>query len=121
MNWEFQLSGWFQTLPDGGFRQAARIGDWKAVRYGVDSPIELYDLSEDISESHDLSDEHPEIVRKAITTCSKLPAPKRPAFHMVASFSTICRKIAIKPTQPNRLNDPRCGLGAKPLHQVAEP
>ena len=65
LNWEFQLSGWFQTLPDGGFRQAARIGDWKAVRYGVDSPIELYDLSEDISESHDLSDAHPEIVRKA--------------------------------------------------------
>ena len=33
LNWEFQLSGWFQTIPDGGFRQSIRIENWKAVRY----------------------------------------------------------------------------------------
>ena len=37
LNWEIQLSGWFQTLPDGGFRQSARMGEWKAVRYGAGS------------------------------------------------------------------------------------
>ena len=62
LNWEIQLSGWFQTLPDGGFRQSARMGEWKAVRYGVDSATELYNLNQDISESNDVADDHPEIV-----------------------------------------------------------
>lgn len=60
--WEIQLSGWFQTLPDGGFRQAARMSEWKAVRYSVDSPTELYNLNRDISESNDVADDHPDIV-----------------------------------------------------------
>ena len=64
LNWEIQLSGWFQTLPDGGFRQSARMGEWKAVRYGVDSPTELYNLNHDISESDDVADDHPEIVEE---------------------------------------------------------
>jgi arylsulfatase A-like enzyme len=64
LSWEFQLSGWFQTLPDGGFRQSARMGKWKAVRYGINSETELYDLEQDISESKDLAGEHPEIVEK---------------------------------------------------------
>ncbi|MDE0361893.1 MAG: sulfatase-like hydrolase/transferase, partial [Rhodospirillaceae bacterium] len=62
LNWEIQLSGWFQTLPDGGFRQSARMGEWKAARYGVDSATELYNLNQDISESNDVADDHPEIV-----------------------------------------------------------
>ena len=64
LNFEIQLSGWFQTLPDGGFRQSARMGEWKAVRYGVDSATELYNLNHDISESNDLADDHPEIVQQ---------------------------------------------------------
>ncbi len=62
MIWELQLSGWFQTLPDGGFRQALRMGDWKAVRYGIESPTELFDLSIDISESNDLAGTRPDLV-----------------------------------------------------------
>lgn len=62
LNFEIQLSGWFQTLPDGGFRQSARMGEWKAVRYGVDSPTELYNLNRDISESNDVAADHPDIV-----------------------------------------------------------
>lgn len=64
LNWELQMSGWFQTIPDGGFRQAARMGKWKAVRYGIDSTIELYDLEKDESESLDLANEHPQIIEK---------------------------------------------------------
>ena len=64
LNWEIQLSGWFQTLPDGGFRQSARMGAWKAVRYGVDSPTELYNLNHDISESDNVADDHPDIVAR---------------------------------------------------------
>jgi len=36
--WEFH---------ERGFDQAARIGDWKAVRHGTTQPIELYDLKAD--------------------------------------------------------------------------
>ena len=64
LNWEIQLSGWFQTLPEGGFRQAVRMGKWKAVRYGIDTNIELYDLSLDESETRDLANQHPEIINQ---------------------------------------------------------
>ena len=64
LNWEFQLSGWFQPLPDGGFRQSVRIGQWKGVRYGIESKIELYNLNNDESETNDLSEEHPEIIAR---------------------------------------------------------
>ncbi|HEY7157318.1 MAG TPA: arylsulfatase, partial [Gemmataceae bacterium] len=46
MYWEFH---------ERGFDQAARIGDWKAVRRGgLKSPIELYDLKTDGSEKNDV-------------------------------------------------------------------
>jgi arylsulfatase A-like enzyme len=53
--WEFH---------ERGFDQAARTGNWKGVRKGLKSPIELYDLSKDISERNDLAAQHPEVVRK---------------------------------------------------------
>lgn len=56
--WEFH--------EDGG-RQAVRQGRWKAVRQhvdlGADQPVELYDLETDPSEQHDVSAEHPDLVR----------------------------------------------------------
>ena len=65
LNWEFQLSGSFQELPDGGFRQSVRIGDFKAVRYGINSNTEVYNLINDESETNDISNLHPKIVKKA--------------------------------------------------------
>ena len=65
LNWEFQLSGSFQKLPDGGFRQSVRIGDFKALRYGVDSSIELYNLKDDESETNDISKLYPEIIKRS--------------------------------------------------------
>ncbi len=67
LNWEIQLSGWFQNLPDGGFRQACRIGNWKGVRYGIDSAVELYNLDTDISETNDVAGQHPELVNKILS------------------------------------------------------
>jgi arylsulfatase A-like enzyme len=46
------------------YKQAVRWGDWKGVRVGVGSPIELYDLQRDVGETTDLASEHPEIVEK---------------------------------------------------------
>ncbi|NOR75866.1 MAG: sulfatase-like hydrolase/transferase [Draconibacterium sp.] len=64
LNWEFQLVGWSRKMPKGGFRQSARIDNWKGVRYGVSSETELYNLDADISESENVANEHPEILQK---------------------------------------------------------
>ncbi len=49
-------------------KQAIRRGNWKAVKLNVDSgpdtPIELYDLSVDISESRDVASKHPDVVEQ---------------------------------------------------------
>jgi arylsulfatase len=42
--------------------RALRVGDWKLVSAGKDGPWELYDLSKDRGESHNLANEHPEKV-----------------------------------------------------------
>jgi len=42
-----------------GNQTAIRQGDWKAIQPGKDTPWELYDLSSDISEAHDLAKQHP--------------------------------------------------------------
>lgn len=53
--WEFH---------EGGFRQAALFrGRWKGIRSGSgDSSIRLFDLQNDVGESHDVSKENPEVV-----------------------------------------------------------
>ena len=55
--WEFH---------EKGGRVAARKGPWKAVRYNVDeapdSPLELYYLPDDVGESNNVADQHPEVV-----------------------------------------------------------
>ncbi len=60
--------------------QAARFGDWKAVRNGTDKPIEIYDLVEDSAESNDLSADNPDLVEKArqIFEAAHRPDPNWP-------------------------------------------
>ena len=53
--WEFH---------ERGSKQAVRMGDWKAVRFGVNGKLELYNLKEDIGEEHDIAEHHPNIVAK---------------------------------------------------------
>ena len=53
--WEFH---------EGGFKQAVRTGDWKAVRLGPGKPLELYDLKTDIGETQDVAGQHPEVVAR---------------------------------------------------------
>ena len=53
--WEFH---------EGGYKRAARRGQWKAVWLAPDRPIELYDLDADIGEARDLAAAHPDVVKQ---------------------------------------------------------
>ncbi len=53
--WEFH---------EGGFKQAVRAGEWKAVRPAPSRPPELYRLPDDIGEKNDVAKEHPEIAAR---------------------------------------------------------
>jgi arylsulfatase A-like enzyme len=55
--WEFVING--------KLRQAVRLGDWKAVRYGTNGETELYNLADDIGETRNLAGEHPELIQRA--------------------------------------------------------
>lgn len=46
-------------------QQAVRFGDWKAVKPSPKSPLELYDLTTDVSEKHDLASAKPELAARA--------------------------------------------------------
>lgn len=56
---------YWEFYEQGG-KQAVRWGDWKGIRLDVrkdqDGPIELYNLAEDLDESHNVASEHPDVV-----------------------------------------------------------
>ena len=53
--WEFH---------ERGFQQAARMGDWKAVRPQACAPLELYNLKTDLGEKENVAQKNPEVVAK---------------------------------------------------------
>jgi len=63
--------------------RAARMGKWKAIRRSTRkkpgaAPVELYDLSADLSESKDLAAQHPEVAAKMADIIEKAYTPPRP-------------------------------------------
>jgi len=71
------------------FKQAARVGPWKGVRNGVGSPIEIYNLEEDIGETRNLAAERPDIVKRmeAIFADALVPSPDYPVPGLTAKGS----------------------------------
>jgi arylsulfatase A-like enzyme len=71
---------------DGLQKQAARWRNWKAVKAPHTKPLELFDLSSDIGEEHNVAAAHPEIVtrfnqyiRTARTNTPDWPIPPQPS------------------------------------------
>ncbi len=65
--WEFgKQAGDPNSGIIGEVFQAARRGKWKAVKYGVDARVELYDLAKDPGESKELSVAFPEVHREFV-------------------------------------------------------
>jgi arylsulfatase A len=56
----------YWELHEGPSLQAARWGDWKAVRNGAMAKVEVYDLKTDSAERNDLAATRPELVEKAL-------------------------------------------------------
>jgi arylsulfatase A-like enzyme len=56
---------YWELHESGPSLQAARWGDWKAVRNGPAQPIELYDLKADVGETTNLAAAKPELVAHA--------------------------------------------------------
>ncbi len=70
----------YWEYPQDRLWQAARIGQWKGIRYGTDQPLELYDLSVDPAEKHDVSSRRPEQVMaiEEFLQSSHIPSPLWP-------------------------------------------
>lgn len=51
--WEFH---------EGGFKQAVRHGDWKAIRQAPGAPLELYNIARDPAEKENVAEANPERV-----------------------------------------------------------
>jgi arylsulfatase A-like enzyme len=64
---------------EGGFKQAARLGDWKAIR-PAGKPIQLYDLDTDLGEQHDVASANATIINefKELFAMSRTPSPHYP-------------------------------------------
>jgi arylsulfatase A-like enzyme len=56
----------YWELHEGQSLQAARWGDWKAVRNGPQAKVEIYDLKADFAEKNNLAAVRPELVEKAL-------------------------------------------------------
>lgn len=61
----------FWEYPEYGGQVAIRMGDWKVVRQHLkdkkSSPtLELYNLKDDLKESNNVAEKHPEIIKKAV-------------------------------------------------------
>lgn len=59
-----QHTALYWEFHERGFQQAARMGDWKAVRLKAGAPIELYNLKTDPGEKNNVADQNPQEAAK---------------------------------------------------------
>ena len=64
--WAFTAEGDPNSGVVGDVFQAARRGKWKAVQYGKNAQVQLFDLENDPLELNDISDQYPIILQEMI-------------------------------------------------------
>ena len=70
--WEFgKQAGDANSGIIGEIFQAARRGKWKAVRYGMEAPVELYNIETDPGESDELSEKMPDVHKEFVDLFEK--------------------------------------------------
>src|SRR5262249_4550232 len=57
--------------------QAVRWGQWKAVRMKAGAPWELYDLSQDLAEEHNVASQQPAVLENIDAICRQAHSPER--------------------------------------------
>jgi arylsulfatase A-like enzyme len=77
----------YRESPAGGGQQYLRVGKWKAIRTNLNprpaakdkepGAIELYDLTSDPTESHNVAAEHPEIVARLAAILKEQHVPAK--------------------------------------------
>jgi len=71
----------YREFAGYGGQVSVRMGSWKAVRQRLlrrpNSPIELYNLAEDIGESKDVAAEHPDVVKEARRIIAEQHTPSK--------------------------------------------
>jgi arylsulfatase A-like enzyme len=75
--WEFNETTDFKKTQ---YKQAVRKGKWKGIYYVREDKFELYDLSEDLGETNDVSSEHPQLVKelRGIMNQAHVPSERFP-------------------------------------------
>jgi hypothetical protein len=63
-----------------GFKQGIRMGDWKAVKLGVNEAVELYDLAHDVGESRNIAADHPDVIARVtpLFSSARVDSPNWP-------------------------------------------
>lgn len=71
----------YWEFPRDRLWQAVRLDHWKGVRCGMDQPLELYDLTVDKQERHNVAAQHADVVASLarILDASHRPTPHWPA------------------------------------------
>ena len=70
--WEFaKQAGDANSGVSGDMFQAARRGQWKAVRYTMEGAVELYNIETDPGETNELSKAEPEVYREFVALFKK--------------------------------------------------
>jgi uncharacterized sulfatase len=66
---------YWEFYEQGG-RQAVRFGDWKAIRQPMfTGEVQLFNLSDDLSEENNLASQHPDLVKKAAEMMDQAHTP----------------------------------------------
>ncbi len=68
----------YREFASYGGQQSLRVGPWKAVRQGIkkgNMKVELYNIDEDISESHNVAAQHSDLVAELTAQMSQVRTP----------------------------------------------